>query len=136
MTTNIKFFFRYIFIIVLLAVFPSTYAADKSQEVITVAIPKFGSGLVETWIKKYKEAHPELQLRIVDGNKGKADLEFVSETPEGNNERHITYVGRYALLPVTTTENPLYEKLSRKRLDEKELKDLFFSERYLAEGRK
>lgn len=48
MTTNIKFFFRYIFIIVLLAVFPSTYAADKSQEVITVAIPKFGSGLVET----------------------------------------------------------------------------------------
>lgn len=81
---------------------------------------------METWIKKYKEAHPELQLRIVDGNKGKADLEFVSETPEGNNERHITYVGRYALLPVTTTENPLYEKLSRKRLDEKELKDLFF----------
>lgn len=55
MTTNIKFFFRYIFIIVLLAVFPSTYAADKSQEVITVAIPKFGSGLVETWIKNIRK---------------------------------------------------------------------------------
>ena len=35
-------------------------------------------------------------------------------------------MGRYALLPVTTTENPLYEKLSRKRLDERDLKDLFF----------
>ena len=126
MTTNIKFFFKYIFIIVLLAVFPSAYAADKPQEVITVSIPKFGSGLVETWIKKYTEAHPEVQVRIVEGNKGKADLEFVSETLEGNNERRITYVGRYALLPVTTTENPLYEKLSRKRLDEKDLKDLFF----------
>ena len=82
MTTNIKFFFRYIFIIVLLAVLPSTYAADKSQEVITVTLPKFGSELVDTWIKKYTEAHPEVQIRVVEGNKEQVDLEFVSETQE------------------------------------------------------
>lgn len=70
------------------------------------AIPKFGSGLVETWIKKYTEAHPDVHIRIVEKNKGQADLEFVSETPEGDCEEYITYVGRYALLPVTTTEIP------------------------------
>lgn len=131
MTTNIKFFFRYIFIIVLLSVFSSTHAADKSQEVITVTIPKFGSELVSTWIKKYTETHPEVQIRVVEGNKGQVDLEFVSETQDSDNERFITYVGRYALLPVTTTENPLYEKLSRKRLDERGLKDLFFQKNVL-----
>ena len=125
--TTIRYNFRQIFIMALLAVFSSSYAADKPQNVITVTIPKFGSGLVETWIQKYTEAHPEVQVRIVEGNKGQqADLEFVSDTPEGDSGKHITYVGRYALLPVTTTENPLYEKLSRKHLDEKDLKDLFF----------
>lgn len=124
--TTIRYYFRQIFIIVLLTVFSSSYAADKPQKVITVTIPKFGSELVETWIKKYTEAHPDVHVRIVEKNKGQADLEFVSETPEVDDGRHISYVGRYALLPVTTTENPLYEKLSRKHLNEKELKNLFF----------
>lgn len=124
--TTIRYYFRQIFIMVLLTVFSSSYAADKPQKVITVTIPKFGRGLVETWIKKYTEAYPDVHVRIVEKNKGQADLEFVSETPEGDSGEHITYVGRYALLPVTTTENPLYERLSRKRLDEKDLKDLFF----------
>ncbi len=139
MTTNIHVFFRYAFIITLLAVYPSIYAADNPREVITVAIPKFSSGLVETWIKKYTETHPEVQLRVVEGNKEQADLEFVSETTDGNVERPITYVGRYALLPVTTTENLLYEKLSGKRLGEKDLKSLFFREEVLQkveDGRK
>lgn len=104
--TTIRYNFRQIFIMVLLAVFSSSYAADKPQKVITVTIPKFGSGLVETWIKKYTEAHPDVHIRIVEKNKGQADLEFVSETPEGDSEEYITYVGRYALLPVTTTEIP------------------------------
>lgn len=124
--TTIRYYFRQIFIMVLLTVFSSSYAADKPQKVITVTIPKFGRGLVETWIKKYTEAYPDVHVRIVEKNKGQADLEFVSETPEGDSGEHITYVGRYALLPVTTTENPLYERLSRKRFDEKDLKDLFF----------
>ena len=77
---------------VLLTVFSSSYAADKPQKVITVTIPKFGRGLVETWIKKYTEAYPDVHVRIVEKNKGQADLEFVSETPEGDSGEHITYV--------------------------------------------
>lgn len=124
--TTIRYNFRHIFIMVLLAVFSSSHAADKPQKVITVTVPKFGSGLVETWIKKYTEAHPDVHVRIVERNKGQADWEFISDTPEGDSGKRIAYVGRYALLPVTTTENPLYEELSRKRLDKKGLKDLFF----------
>lgn len=113
--------FREIFIMVLLAVFSLSYATDKPQKVITVTIPKFGSGLEEIWIKKYTEAHPDVHVHIVERNKGQqADLGFVSETSDGNREKHITYVGCNTLLPVTTTtENLLYETLSRKHLDER-----------------
>ena len=38
----------------------------------------------------------------------------------------IVNVGRYALLPVTTIENPLYERIAKQRFNEKKLKALFF----------
>ncbi len=121
-----RYNFRQIFSVILLAAFSSSYAANESQNVITVAAPKFSSELVETWVEKYTESHPNVHVSIVASNNGQADLEFVSDTPEEANEKNIAYVGRYALLPVATTENTQYEKLSRKRLDEKELKNLFF----------
>ena len=37
--TTIRYYFRQIFIMVLLTVFSSSYAADKPQKVITVTIP-------------------------------------------------------------------------------------------------
>ncbi len=120
-----RYNFRQIFSVILLTAFSSSYAANESQNVITVTTPKFGSALVETWIEKYTETHPDVHVRIVSDN-GQADLKFVSDTQEDASEENIAYVGRYALLPVSTTENTQYEKLSRKRLDEKGLKNLFF----------
>lgn len=105
--TTIRYNFRQIFIMVLLAVFSSSYAADKPQKVITVTIPKFGSGLVETWIKKYTEAHPDVHIRIVEKNKGQADLEFVSETPEGDCEEYITYVDAMRCFPLLPLKSPV-----------------------------
>lgn len=133
--TTIRYNFRQIFIMVLLTVFSSSYAADKSQKVITVTIPKFGSGLVETWIKKYTEAHPDVQIRLVAGSDEEADLRFVSEIADEEDkvDSHVTYVGRYALLPVTTVQNPLYEQITRRRFDEKALKKLFFQHNALQE---
>ncbi len=123
---NTKYHFRQLFVAALLAASSSSYAADGAQKVITVNTPKFGSALVETWIKKYTDAHPDVQVRLVEGNNAQADLQFISSTPEDDGGKHIAYVGRYALLPVSSTENTQYEKLSHKRLDEKGLKNLFF----------
>lgn len=104
----------------------SLRAADDSQEVVTISTAKFGSKLVETWIKKYAEVRPAVQIRIVDGKNGEADLRFVEGAVGEKDQENVTYVGRYALLPVTTTENPLYEQIAHRDFNEKELKKLFF----------
>lgn len=125
-TIIIHNYFRYLFIIAFLIVPNFISAAGQPKEVITVSTPKFGSDLINVWIHKYAEIHPEVRFQIIDGKKEQADLNFISEITSENQNSYITYVGRYALLPVTTIENPLFEKLSKKRLDKKELKELFF----------
>ena len=136
MTTTIRNYFRYLSIAVVLAAFAPLHAADKSAEVITVAIPKFGNELVKKWIQEYTETHPDIRLQVVDGKTGDADLEFVSDAAPQEKKPYVTYVGRYAILPVTTANNPLHEKLSRKHLDKKELKELFFQENALQKADK
>ncbi len=46
-------------------------------------------------------------------------MRFVSEIAgeEDKADSRVTYVGRYALLPVTTVQNPLYEQITRRRFD-------------------
>lgn len=107
----------------------SLQSANDPQEVITISTAKFGKQLVEQWIKKYAESHPNIQIRLVEGKEEPADLAFLpqgTETAADDEATHVIRVGRYALLPVTTTEHPLYEQLSRRRLDTKGLKRLFF----------
>lgn len=104
-------------------------AANDPQEVITVSSTRFGRQLVEQWVKKYAETHPNVQIRFVDGKEEVADLAFLPESADAlsaEEATHVVRVGRYALLPVTTKENPLYGQLSRQRLDAKGLKRLFF----------
>ena len=112
----------------LIAASTSLRASDTPSEVITVSTAKACSGLVETWIKKYTEQHPEVQIRVVNDGKGEADLTLMQGSTEADKEAegNVAYVGRYALLPVTTTGNPLYEQINRRRFDKKELKRLFF----------
>ena len=112
----------------LIAASTSLRASDTPSEVITVSTAKACSGLVETWIKKYTEQHPEVQIRVVNDGKGEADLTLTQASTEADKEAegNVAYVGRYALLPVTTTGNPLYEQINRRRFDKKELKRLFF----------
>ena len=112
----------------LIAASTSLRASDTPSEVITVSTAKACSGLVETWIKKYTEQHPEVQIRVVNDGKGEADLTLMQASTEADKEAegNVAYVGRYALLPVTTTGNPLYEQINRRRFDKKELKRLFF----------
>ena len=103
-------------------------AAGDPDRVITISAPRVSNQLVAQWIEKYTAAHPGVQIRIVTGKEEKADLTFVSatEAEEADRQGHVTYVGRFALLPVTTTDNSAYKQLSHRKLNEKALKRLFF----------
>lgn len=99
-------------------------ATSQNDGVITVKVNKATKALVEQWIEEYKTVNPNVQIALVSGKNADADLTLVSSHQEGVN---VTYVGRYALLPVTSTENPLLSDIQKKDWKSKDIKNLFFT---------
>ena len=96
---------------------------QQNDGVITVKASKASQGLVKKWIEGYKQVNPDVQIELVSGKGVDADLTLVNQR---QNEKNTTYVGRYALLPVTSVDNPLLNDLQRKEWKSKDLKKLFF----------
>ncbi len=114
------------FLIAAFATVALTASAATSQNdgVITVKVNKASKALVEKWIEGYKAVNPNVQIALVSGKNADADLTLVSSHQDGVN---VTYVGRYALLPVTTAENPLLNDIQKKEWKSKDIKSLFFT---------
>lgn len=112
----------------------------QNDGIITIKTDKASKSLVERWIESYKTINPNVQIALVSGRNTDADLTLVSShraaseqdgTPtEGGG---VTYVGRYALLPVTSTENPLLSDIQRKEWKSRDIKGLFFTTENLDE---
>ncbi len=114
------------FLIAAFATVALTASAATSQNdgVITVKVNKASKALVEKWIEGYKAVNPNVQIALVSGKNADADLTLVSSHQDGVN---VTYVGRYALLPVTSAENPLLGDIQKKEWKSKDIKSLFFT---------
>ncbi|MBO4215593.1 MAG: hypothetical protein J5888_04600 [Bacteroidaceae bacterium] len=114
------------FLIAAFAVVALNVSAATSQNdgVITVKVNKASKALVEKWIEAYKAVQPNVEIAVVSGKNADADLTLVSSHQEG---AQVTYVARYALLPVTTAENPLLNDIQKKEWKSKDIKSLFFT---------
>ena len=99
-------------------------ATSQNDGVITVKVNKASKALVERWIEGYKAVNPNVEIALVSGKNADADLTLVTRHQEDGN---VTYVGRYALLPVTSTENPLLNDIQKKEWKSKDIKSLFFT---------
>jgi ABC-type phosphate transport system substrate-binding protein len=123
------------------AVISSAEAEDGREgktRVIYIESVKYTLPLLKKWVDEYNGTNPGVQIEWAAKNSGNVDLRIVANvaTEDGNlNEdgKVIIYVGRSALLPVTTKENPLYEQIVRKKFGKKELKRLFFADDPLSE---
>ena len=115
-----------IFLVAMMAAVTLTTSAATSQNdgVITVKVNKASKVLVERWIEGYRAVNPNVQITLVNGKNVDADLTLVTSHQEGVN---VTYVGRYALLPVTSTGNPLLGDIQKKEWKSKDIKSLFFT---------
>ena len=118
---KIKAFITVIATVVTLTASAATAQNDGS---ITIKVNKASKALVEKWIEGYKAVNPDVQIALVSGKNADADLTLISSHQEGVN---VTYVGRYALLPVTSTENPLLNDIQKKEWKSKDIKNLFFT---------
>ena len=96
----------------------------QNDGIITIKANKASKALVEQWIEIYKTVNPNVKIALVSGKNADADLTLVTQHQEGVN---VTYVGRYALLPVTSTENPLLGDIQKKEWKSKDIKSLFFT---------
>lgn len=105
-------------------------AAKQTDGIITVKANKTTQGLVKQWIEAYRQINPTVQIELVSGKGADADLTLVSNHQEEGN---TTYVGRYALLPVTSAENPLLGDIKKKEWKSKDIKKLFFKAEDLEE---
>ncbi|MBR6251058.1 MAG: hypothetical protein IKR17_07695 [Bacteroidales bacterium] len=104
-------------------VFLSLGISTSAQNVISIKADKSTRPLIEKWVEAYKNVKPDVNIEIVSGKNAQADLTLVTtETDDAN----IIYVGRYALLPVTTVDNPLIDDIQKHEWKEKDLKSLFF----------
>ncbi|WP_080903561.1 hypothetical protein [Parabacteroides sp. Marseille-P3160] len=124
--------------LVALLLFAGTLAAQKPQEeTIYIKSPKFTTPLIEKWINEYSKKNTQVVLKIADKQTApNADVDLViSKVSEDELQpgQFVSYIGRYALLPVANTQNPTLDKLSKKKLNNKRLKELFFEKDILDE---
>lgn len=104
-------------------------AQIAAAQQFTIKTTKVSLPLVEQWIKAYTAIHPEVSIATTN-DASKATLCVMCSNSE---QPGMTSVGRLAVLPVTTTENPLIDDLQKKGLGVKDLKRLFFDVDNLAD---
>ena len=93
-----------------------------AQNTITIKANKATKPLIEKWAEAYSTVRPDVNIEVVSGMQ-EANLSLVYSPTNADN---ITYVGRYALLPITPANNPILPELTKHEWKEKELKSLFF----------
>jgi ABC-type phosphate transport system substrate-binding protein len=94
---------------------------------------RFAHSLLERWLAEYTKENTDLQtkreLQTLVGKE--SQLGIVAVQPADSDlitQQTITYVGRYALLPVIGSKNPLLVKTPKNGLSKKQLKKLLFDE--------
>ena len=108
------------------------------KEVITIESNRFAIPLLEKWAYEYEKLNPDVEIVFLKSKtKGeKADLSLVSYLHSDktfSKVDNLTNAGRFALLPITNAENPYLKELSKKRLNSKAIKELFFENGELEE---
>jgi ABC-type phosphate transport system substrate-binding protein len=105
----------------------SVFAETKeTKEIIYIGGVKFTYPIIEKWISEYEKENPSLNVHfeLNTSNKSGNAIEIVAHTVT-QAEENVSYLGRYALLPVSNINNPLLNEI-KKGFNKKQLKELVF----------
>lgn len=119
---------RTLIVFTLLLAATALSSSAQSGASITVKTDNVSRKLVESWVNAYKTVCPEVTVTIVS-NSEEANLILGTTSPDGDiadKSYTTTAVGRLAILPVTSTENPLLSEIENKQWNVKALGKLFF----------
>lgn len=109
---------------------------NEKQVVITGA--RFCYDLIQTWINEYKLINPNVQVVIApraltDPLKYDILAEVYEHDAAIKSMRAYLSIGRYAILPVSTTGSPLAAAYAVQGLDVNLIKQIFFADIFAAE---
>jgi ABC-type phosphate transport system substrate-binding protein len=129
-----KTVFYKILLSVIIFLFPSGFLF--AQE-IYIEGTKFIRPIVEKWISEYKKENPNSTIQLnpdpTEDEKSSGLSIVAHSSPVGEVENNpVVYLGRYALLPISNTNNPLLEKVA-KGLNKKDLVNLVFEKDILSD---
>ncbi|MES2731149.1 MAG: hypothetical protein V4714_05350 [Bacteroidota bacterium] len=118
------------------------FSQAQPNEKVLITGTRFTYPLVEKWISEFKQAHPGIEIGLLP--KGSAESATLSinayKIPKEKLKENFDYIniGRYVLLPIANSNNPLNQDFQKKGLKESEAKKLFFEEAdaYLNEPKK
>lgn len=120
---------KYTTLLLLTVLFTSSLFA---QQKVYVSNNRFATAILEKWASEFEKQNPDIDIVFVNANDKNADLNFVINSDNSSNT--VYSVGRYALVPFTTSENPLLEELNKRRLNNRRLQSLFFEKDILEES--
>jgi phosphate transport system substrate-binding protein len=105
-------------------------AQVAENKTILISGTKFTYPLVEKWIAEYAKVNPTSTIQLATKYKttGQTDLNIIAHQPakgELKENQEILYTGRYGLLPVTNTNNPILSSAKR-GLTKRDIDKLFF----------
>jgi ABC-type phosphate transport system substrate-binding protein len=106
-------------------------AQNNVNEPVIISGTKFTYPIIEKWIAEYAKVNPAsiIQLSAKPETRGTADLSIIAHQPatdELKEGQEIIYAGRYALLPVTNSNNPLLNTSKKRGINKKDIDKLFF----------
>ncbi len=112
--------------------------AQKNTSEIYIKGSRFTTPLVQKWINEYEKQNPGVKIVWADKNAddSSVDLSVLTYNDSLQVGRQVTYVGRYALLPIAGRNSSSLTELSKKNLNKRKLKELFFREDIYADDQK
>ena len=109
--------FRLIYFTAVLLLSGSVFA---QQEKVVIESSRFAAPLAEKWAEEYEKVNPGVDIVLIKGNSSDDEVDL-SLSSLGNIP-----AARFALLPVTNVDNPNLKELNRKKLNSKDISELFF----------
>lgn len=128
-------------ILVILFISSPIFAQNDVNETIYIKSSRFAAPLIEKWIAEYTKVNPHVQIKLAD-NSVKAENVSLKVVVSNNSKNKLQigeqtlFFGRYAILPVIGKENPLLAEFSKKKLNDKKIKELFFEQDILSDDTK
>lgn len=97
--------------------------AQAQNEQVTLHVPNFVRPLVEKWVAEYQKTNTQVDFQFKSGKSQDNEPNSISFVSDGNDG---VFFARYAVLPVTTKQSEVAERIGSHRLNAKKLKALFF----------